>query len=282
MKTNHRHYVVILAAALLCAACDFRFDQPVAECQGSGCTTLAPDAGTWAGTELPDWPAAANACVTGDESPLFVGRWEGYYMGSEIGDEFSTVRLDIVGANATGLCGTLTFGIHTAPVTLPPATDPTSDYPDQSLLQNGWDAAPILGLPYTILGGKIDGHRTTFHANAHEIYRSWCEIQTSYRLAPNDNRYTCLPSLGAAGWTTTPSGERSCFLTNSETNQNQTVACSQLDHCNMENTCLCNSSGCTANDTQWNWRFDIVVNGDSAFGVFDSINLVLTRVTPSP
>ncbi|HEY3451298.1 MAG TPA: hypothetical protein VGK67_33375 [Myxococcales bacterium] len=272
---------------LLSAACDFRFDSPVDDCPATGCIPSPPDAGRPPGSgTMPSWPAS-DACATASESSIFGGAWEGYFQGSEIGDERSTFRLDITGADeAHGLCGTLTFGTHTAAVAIPPATDPTAIYPDRSFYPPGPLGRPvevILGLPYTLLGGKIDGHRTTFGASTNEVYKSWCALQTPYNGSPGaPDRWDCLPNW-ASETSMGPSGEwTSCFLINPDTHQKQSVPCFQwMMCCGYLDVCACDSARCTARDENngTRWHFDLVFNGEFASGVAADRNVLLSRVS---
>lgn len=135
-------------------------------------------AGTTAGPTLPQW-LAPDACVTGNENAAIVGEWVGYYQGTSIDDESSTFRLKILGANATkGVCGTLTFGAHTAAIAMPVATDPAIAPAGTPLATNAGAPSAVnslmLGVPYTLINGAMDGQRVTFQFSEAEIYRSWC------------------------------------------------------------------------------------------------------------
>ncbi len=156
---------------------------------GTGATTSTslqvPDCSGTAPTPLPTW-STPDGCVTGNESAQFVGVWEGYIQGTSIGDESSTFRLNILGANSSGLCGTVTVGTHTAPVTLPPVTDPNGPYPPNSILPSTLamnnEYEPILGLAYTIQDGRIDGQHATFSFAYKEVFRALF-IETDQRTA---------------------------------------------------------------------------------------------------
>jgi hypothetical protein len=58
-------------------------------------------------------------------------------------------------------------GTHTAPVTLPPVTDPSGIYPPNSIYPSSevmsYRYGPILGFAYAIQNGKIEGQRATFN-----------------------------------------------------------------------------------------------------------------------
>lgn len=224
---------------------------------------------------LPTW-ATADGCVIGTENAQFIGTWEGYIQGTPIGDEPSSLRLNIVGANSRGLCGTVTVGTHTAPVTIPPATTATDVYPPGATISPNCRRGPappldpILGLAYTIQDGKSDGQRATFAISYTEVYRSWCSLQTSY---PNDllTGYACLPNTG--GYV---DSEGNCYIGNGSWQQE---SCMQFCLCAPTvNICACGPQGCTANPDTSDHLFDLLFNGNQAMGMFGSSNVVFNRV----
>ena len=184
-----------------------------------------PDAS--AATPLPQWPSP-DACVVGSEMTMFVGVWEGYVQGSSIGDEASTFRINILGANsANGLCGTVTYGIHTAAVTIPQATDPTvrpALVPSNGTQPNP-SMVPILGLSYTIRDGKVDGQRATFRVDLYEIFKSWCALQTPYATDQACDQYNCTPNW--SGTATQEGSSEVCQITDPATQASQSVPCDQ-------------------------------------------------------
>jgi len=228
---------------------------------------------------LPDW-TTPNACVVGSEITSIVGLWEGYYQG--LSGEVNTFRLNIVGANlANGICGTITFGSHTAPVAYPPpATDPTAVYPPAGFspdidVING-KIGPILGLPYTILDGKIEGQRVTFGYSVNEILRSWCPLQTSYAQDDSCNWFGCLPN----GTTTLPANPAGCTITIG--GQTKSYSCAQVMICRMTESCTCDATHCVASHFD-SGSFDLVFADGGATGVGSGgngsgINVILNRV----
>jgi hypothetical protein len=215
--------------------------------------------------------------VTGNENPLFVGTWEGYVQGSPIGDEKSSLRLNILGANSNGLCGTLTVGTHTEPVTFPAATDPTAWYPptfSPDELRSG-SFGPILGYVYTVLSGEIAGQRTTFDVSYREIFNTWCELQTSYAKNLAYPEYGCLPANSGGYLSNDPADQ--CYIS-LMSGERQYVPCAQGWLCrDMNSVCSCTSAGCTA--ASGGLRFDLLFNGNQAAGTFGSDNVVFNRIT---
>jgi hypothetical protein len=230
---------------------------------GTGGTPTAP-------TPLPTW-GTPDGCVTGNESAQFVGVWEGYIQGSSIGDESNTVRLNILGANANGLCGTITFGTHTAQVTLPPVTDstgiypPDSIYPTSKLMSDSW-LERILGLPYTIQHGQIADQRATFEMSLRETYISWCSLQNIYQpVAGRSTFFLCAPG-GASPYSDDPTAQ--CSSGTDNLGQSHSVSCAQYQLCAIRYVCECNSIQCTARYLS-DLHVDIAFASDQATGTLN-------------
>jgi hypothetical protein len=228
-----------------------------------------------AGIQLPDWPSP-DACVAGDEVASLVGVWEGYVQGYPIGNEATTFRVTIVGANAEkGLCGTISFGTHTTPVAYPPpATDPKAVYPTGETYRNldiwGDTFGVVLGRSYTIRNGQFDGQRVTFEYNTMEPFRSWCEIQTPYPADNSCNMFLC-------GLNTLVSGnivDHTCQFDNTAD-----LSCTQEMACVFDLACACNAQRCTANINKGRGSFDLLFNGERAMGTGAGGSVHLQRVT---
>jgi len=195
--------------------------------------------------------ATANGCANGNESTQFVGTWEGYIQGSAISDESSTIRLTIVGANSNSLCGTVTFGTHSAPVTLPPVTDPLAAYPPASiasLYYGEGPTAPILGVAYTMQDGTFLGQRATFHVDNTEVMVGWCLAQTSY------------PTNGCSDFRCDPLG-----AVDAATDWRRGVC--------KGSVCECNVDHCTASHSFTN-LFDLTFSDDQVLGTLNAQKVV--------
>ena len=243
-------------------------------------TNQCRDAST--SVSLPDW-TTPNACVIGSEITSIVGQWEGYFQGSQIGNEASTFRLDIMGANSTnGICGTITFGSHTPSVAYhPPATDPTAVYPPVGFSTNidmmHGSIGAILGLPYTILNGKVDGQRVTFGYSVDEIVKSWCALQTPYANNDSCTSFGCMPNGSIVG-ATDPAG--TCTITTA--GQTKNYSCAQVMMCTMGMTCACDATHCVANRGT-GAVFDLIFANGAVTGVGSGPNgnggnVILNRV----
>ena len=233
--------------------------------------------GTTAGPALPQW-LAPDACVTGNENAAIVGEWVGYYQGTSIDDESSTFRLKILGANATkGVCGTLTFGAHTAAIVMPVATDPAT-VPAETAL-----GSVLLGAPYTLLDGAVDGQRVTFSYSQPEVYKSWCELQTSYPVDSSCTRFQCLSASGNYEIVSEPTGV--CYVANQDGSNKRYYSCLSIDVCLKfaASGCVCAATGCTAVMSGSGALFDLTFTGDQATGVSSGVtgdrNVIFNRVT---
>ncbi len=229
---------------------------------------------------LPNY-AAPDACVTGNELSAFVGQWDGYYQGSGMSDDNSTFHLNILGANATnGLCGTITYGVHPTPVTLPAATDPTADYPPAALnlgtSVNRPSSMPLMGVAYTLVNGRIDGQRIRFDVNTFEVFKSWCEIQSSYPADDSCLHFMCAPNMASRGST---DGSGPCYLIDPNTQQEYPYNCNQLNGCSAMDVCDCDAKHCTAG-SMVTIPFDLLVSGDQATGKGSSYDVILNRLKP--
>lgn len=211
---------------------------------GGACSGTAP-------TPIPTW-ALADGCVTGNESTQFFGTWEGNVQGAAIGDEASTIRLTILGANSKGLCGTVTFGIHTAPVTLPAVTDPLAAYPPASIAPSYYygeaPSTPILGVAYTMQDGTFLGQRATFHVDGAEVMLEWCSLQTAYPIN-GCSEFGCDP-LGAI---------------TAGTDWRRSVCKGPI--------CECNVDHCSASHSYSN-LFDLTFSNDQALGTLNAQKVV--------
>lgn len=249
--------------------------------EDGGISTLpgVPDCSNSTNTVTVTDYAAPDACVTSNEQAALVGKWDGYYQGTGFSDEYATFHLNIMGANAEkGLCGTIMFGTQTVPITIPPATDATADYPPAALnLGTNLTRASSLPTPaflYTILNGRIDGQRVRFDYAIGELFNSWCALQTSYARTADCMFYGCLPNWSAQG-STDPAG--SCFLIDPN-NQVHQYSCAQMGGCSLTSMCDCDKTHCVGTTGYGRTSFDLVFNGDQATGVAGGFTAILNRV----
>ena len=218
-------------------------------------------------TQLPTWPDS-SACVAASNLPI-VGAWQGYVENQVA--PWDQLTLVITGASvAGGVCGTLAIGAGTAP---PPATDPNDSYPpglgsgDSSSLSGG---GSVPGFPLSLLNGTTDGTRVRFSVAQSEAFRSWCQLQTAYRLDDASTSCGCLPNRGFT-WGSDP-----CSILGDATHPNPvSINCLKLGLCMLTagarqgitvQTCACNASGCDGDPNGGGIAFDLRFTASSAEG----------------
>jgi len=218
------------------------------------------------------WPND-DACQ-GEQLPM-VGVWDGYVENIVFPSGSDVVHMEIRSANATHVCGSVVFGVLTAP----PIVDPSQGYPPgvfQCATPDGGAQFVVRtvdrfdSFAMTMLDGRSSGARLQFRSTVDELWRPWCDLQPSYPLAGDPGGYSCAPAFGCA----IPPGD-----------------CSVRQICDptMGNgsPCRCVSNGCTADPSNANnpagqLTFDLRVVGDNADGSVDTgamgvRNLHLTR-----
>lgn len=120
----------------------------------------------------------------------FVGQWDGYIQAHTFIDGSDRVRLS-VGDDGKG---TIRFGQTEL---WPKATDPNAKFPPDfpqctscsTDLPEVWD-----GFAYTLNGLQFEANRLRGTAGSTEIFKNWCELQTShhyYDLRNDKDSYTC-------------------------------------------------------------------------------------------
>jgi hypothetical protein len=155
------------------------------------------------------------------------------------------LHLTVRGADASSLCGSMTFG-DTTP--LAPPTDPDIGYPPNADLTQ-WmpNGLPIERFAHTLFSGLVSGKRVRFHTKGFEPWKSWCAMQKSYLLDPWSSLYSCMEAWGWQDWG--DAGPSNCWTQDPNTGQTKPVDCGKMYNCNQWRVCACNQSGCGADDT---------------------------------
>ena len=231
-------------------------------------------------TPLHTWTSPGD-CASGPQQSQFLGEWEGSIAGASSADEASTFRLNVTGATDTKICGTLTFGVHAPLVTLPPVTGPDEIYPPDSILPTvgamSGKLGPILGLPYAIQNGTVQGQHVIFFYSLREIFADWCALQTPYAYSQYCESFGCLPGNAAtinlgdptATCSTWYGADGAPFYTSCW----KVMMCGSLEGY----ACSCNSQHCEARfDALSMSVFDITFNGEEAFGTPGNENVTIT------
>ena len=229
-------------------------------------------AGTMGDAGLGGWPSA-DACRSGDQLSI-VGTWQGYMEMANLPSRSDAVKLVISSANASSVCGTITFGTGTPPQV---PTDPNDgDIPgiaDGGPTPN-YGSLLIDGSPLTILNGRPSLPRLQFEANPNQFWKPWCELQTPYLREGTTDEWHCLPLDAQGTWTYTPA--TGCLL--GDLMGGVPVNCAKAALCAGNPICSCTATGCTVWAGDGGFQFDLRVMGDEIQGRGISGNMYLTRV----
>jgi hypothetical protein len=101
------------------------------------------------------------------------------------------------------------------------------------------------GFNYLLAVASISGSSILLQARAHEVWKTWCPLQTSYQLG-SDPRYRCIPN--GNGEMPNDAGTE-CALV-APLGQRTPMDCGKLLLCGgfsgADEVCLCNETGCVA------------------------------------
>lgn len=200
------------------------------------------------------------------EAALLVARWEGYVENFQFRSGSDAIRIDIDSVAGGEIHGSVRFG--TGP-SLSPPTDPHVGYPPSADPLPHYDTTlPYEGFDFTMLGAQLTERRLRFSIDPRELWTGWCELQTSYRLVPDADAYSCIPNES-----TTFSSV--CLL------GTQPADCGYLDLCKWM-VCDCGESGCTV-DARPSIDFDFVVEPQAANGSMSRDGIISNvRLTREP
>jgi hypothetical protein len=188
----------------------------------------------------------------------FTGVWKGYVENYAFADGSDTVVMTLDAVTAQ-VAGHVTFANSSPP---PPPTDPDVGYPPGTSDPN----FPMIygGFSYSLLAGTFDGQRLKFNVAPRELWKQWCELQTSYADEVNPGNYGCLPNWGGG------STGGQCYQQNPATHEVVYVDCEKLQLCAFLGSmvCHCCAEGCTA-DMENAVSFDMVLAPPNADGSVD-------------
>ncbi|HEX5101056.1 MAG TPA: hypothetical protein VFV94_16210 [Polyangiaceae bacterium] len=202
---------------------------------GNGGSQLS--GGGTAGTPPPsiEWPSQTG-CDTDPAYQDLLGTWQGqledFYL-----QRIRPLTLVINGASSHGMCGSLKWGDGEAP---PPATDPSAAYPSPNVYDvMGYGGSPgyspLDGVTYTIVQGAVRDRSVRLSIGPRELWRSWCELQTSY---PIEVGYSCLP-YSDVGYSWGPEPDGICTAGKRSFSNFACFIC-------LAGVCECDERSCTA------------------------------------
>lgn len=221
------------------------------------CTSPRVDLGSQADSSADSNSSGAD----GAESSPLSGTYSGYVESFMFPDGSDNLVMALTFAADGTVTGTVLFG--DAPLLSPP-TDPNVGYPpgfsDQVMVGVG---APSEGFYFTVLDGTYTSSRLRLEIAPPEIWKQWCQIQTTIypqygatsdgSCGPLDG-YGCLPNAA------TVIGPSGCTLSSCQEPTPMPVDCGKLTLCGSPSPCVCTATSCTA-DLGPNWRvaFDMVL-----------------------
>ncbi|WP_437527142.1 hypothetical protein WME79_42265 [Sorangium sp. So ce726] len=213
------------------------------------------------GEPSPDSPDSNDSSA----AALLIARWEGYIENYQFPSGTDVIQLDIDTVEGTSIQGKVRFG---AGASVPPPVDPDVGYPPSADPDHRYDThVPSEGFDFTMFGAQLTDRRLLFFIDPRELWKGWCELQTSYPVSPGSETYLCMPNEGWSG------GPDVCYQ------GGQPADCGYLELCGSF-ICDCRESGCTV-DAQSAVGFDVAIDEQEANGsiTFGSklYNVRLTR-----
>jgi hypothetical protein len=205
----------------------------------AGCADEAVDIGD-------DTPPAVLGASLSD----YEGTWVGYAELAEWSDGTQTVRLQL-DENGDGV---LEFG-EADPLPAPVADEGfPPGQPSHPMLGSTPVSGVISGFSYPVSGAIVQSNRIRMGSSSHELYREWCELQTSELVPGSTDAYAC---LGGAGFMW--DGEM-CFL-HGEGESETPIDCGLLA---CAHVCQCQEEGCSVNTDSDDIRMDAALESEGS------------------
>jgi hypothetical protein len=233
---------------------------------GSSGSAGSAGSGPKDGGRLPGWPAP-TMCPPYVPSPL-TGQWVGHIDSYHFPSGSDLVHIFIEGADATSLCGSITFGVGPLP---PPATDPDVGYPPGASLDRNSIAwyAPYEGFNYRLADATVIGNDMRFTIRGYEVWKSWCVLQTSYP-SEGDAAYRCRQQGTPASSTESGAdGGTECFIVDTF-GQSHMIDCDKMNLCGgvggSDSVCDCNATGCNAHASRRLHDLNVQFDGNQMKG----------------
>lgn len=209
----------------------------------------------------------ASTDTTRGHAPVL---WSGYLENYNLMSGSDHVALSLVVGPDESVTGTVFFG---DPPPLDAPTDPEKGYPPSAAGIGGGLLGGVSTLSdvvehfdFTILAGKLDGQRLTLSLVRTELWKKWCELQTTiyplYNYVPDGGTgplvgYGCLPNSGSSAT------NGACTFGDAS------VDCVKLALCDAPaRTCTCTQSACTVDVSPMSAdiKFDLQLTGDAGMG----------------
>ena len=190
--------------------------------------------------------------------------YDGYVLGKTWTSGSNRIRITFAAATDGTVYGNVVFGDD--PLLSPPS-DPTVGYPPGLMgdVQAGLDG-PVEHFAFSILSGVQQGSRVTFGIDTQQLWKSWCELQTT------DYNGSCLPPGTTNLCPGADAGSGSCCLFPPDGGAIP-MDCEYIQLCSWGGPCSCSSSGCSV-DMNPNVSFDLQLSGNAVDGAI--VNLGAT------
>jgi hypothetical protein len=183
-----------------------------------------------------------------------IGEWAGYIENVQFQSGSDAIHMNVTGSQGDQIEGVVTFGAGSPP---PVAVDPDVGYPTGPAC--GYQPGVTEGFAYTVLAGNMSVARLEFGIDARELWKTWCELQTSYEWGA-DGPFSCLPNASVIG-----GDENGCYLLDEQQNSTPVDCCKQT-MCFWDQVCECHLDGCGIELNGAAIRFDLTIDGDAAVG----------------
>jgi hypothetical protein len=132
---------------------------------------------------------------------------------------------------------------------------------------------PYPGSSFTLTKVAYDGQRLQFDVATNELWKHWCELQTSIPDESNPGRYSCVHN-----WGYLTRGPGDCLQMDPTTQITTPVDCGKLALCQPNGPCACNAQACTANLDGDLLHFDMVIAQPKADGSVSGLDANLHSV----
>jgi hypothetical protein len=242
---------ILLTAAALALACS-----PTPIDVGSYSIANSEDSSGWTREE---------ACVFGAQLDI-VGTWKGTRPDQRTPSGSDAVELVISHANASRVCGTLTFG--SGGPTWPTTIDPDRGYPPDisNNVQSSFEAyiASLEGVPLTITAGHVAFPQISFRAS-YAQWREWCALQTPYPCEGVPSaEYYCVPTSGPGGLSPRVRYMEGVGCVTDYGGGTHVIDCGKATLC-LGGPCTCTAARCTA-PPFWGSGYELYFQSDTAVG----------------
>ena len=195
-----------------------------------------------------DDAGGGSGSSSGSGSNPLSGTYRGYIESFKFPDGSDTIVMTLAFAADGTVTGTVSLG---AAALLAPPTDPDVGYPPGYRETSPPDSSvsTLEGFAFTVLGGTFAAPRLTLGLDPNELWKQWCQIQTTtypqYNSAPDGGcgamtGFGCLPSVAYQ------QNGSTCSWTSCSVPASTPVDCGKLALCEGPlGPCTCTATACS-------------------------------------